>query len=84
MEERAKAAWDWEPHNTELVKLRPSCGSEQGSPALGELSQAPAGNAKSKIEAQYQEIDRLIGEVLVLVDLLFINHKVTVCSDGIF
>ena len=41
-----------------------------------------AESSETNIEVQCRHIEGLIGEVLLLVDLLFVNHKVTVSPGG--
>ena len=66
----------------EQTSIRRAPGGEAGKRTRSRPRNEIPGNSKTTIEAHYQEIDRLIGEVLLLVDLLFINHEVKMSPGG--
>lgn len=78
MKDTMKRASNPPAHGRKPAPLRRSSDSKPVRETPVCLAQDLVENAPTKIEAHYQEIDRLIGEVLLLVDLLFINHNVTV------
>lgn len=82
MKDTMKRASNPPAHGRKPAPLRRSSDSKPVRETPVCLAQDLVENAPTKIEAHYQEIDRLIGEVLLLVDLLFINHNVTVSPGG--
>lgn len=82
MKDTIKLVSNRSSHGMRRAAHRRSRGSEAAKETPVRLLQGLIENAETKIEAKYREIDSLIGEVLLLVDLLFIHHKVTVSPGG--